>query len=121
MTLSHKQASVATAQAHLGDEVSRETGSGAIAYTLLAAGNIRIVGVMLHLSSVGGNENFTMSIDSAAGEAYDTVLLSQDMHNLTDLNSTDGFIIPSGDTLSITFANTGAATYGLTVLYADGR
>ena len=121
MTLSHKQASVANAQAQLGDEVSRETGSGAIAYTLLAGSNIRVIGVMLHLSSVGGNEDFTMSIDSAAGEAYDTVLLSQDMHNLTDLNSTDGFIIPSGDTLKINFANSGAATYGLTVLYADGR
>ena len=121
MSLTNKQANVANAQTQLGDEVSRETGSGAITYTLLAESNIRIIGVMLHLSAVGGNENFVMSIDSAAGEAYDTVLLSQDMHNLTDLNSTDGFIIPKGDTLSITFANTGAATYGLTVLYADGR
>jgi len=121
MSLTNKQANVANAQAQLGDEVSRETGSGAIAYTLLAESNIRIIGVMLHLSDAGGNEDFVMSIDSAAGEAYDTVLLSQDMHNLTDLNSTDGFIVPQGDTLSITFANTGAATYGLTVLYADGR
>ena len=121
MSLTNKQANVANAQVNLGDEISRETGSGAIAYSLLASSNIRIVGIMLHLSTVGGNENFTVSIDSAAGSAYDTVLMSQDMHNLTDLNSTDGFIIPQGDTLSITFANTGAATYGLTVLYADGR
>ena len=121
MSLTNKQANVASAQTQLGDEVSRETGSGAIAYTLLAGRNIRVLGVMLHLSSTGVNEDFTMSIDSAAGEAYDTVLFSQDMNHLTDLYLTDGFIIPQGDSLSITFANTGAATYGLTVLYADGR
>ena len=37
MSLTNKQANVANAQTQLGDEVSRATGSGAIAYTLLGS------------------------------------------------------------------------------------
>lgn len=121
MSLTNKQANVANAQAQLGDEILRETGTGAIAVTVEALSNIRVIGIMLHLGTAGGAENLIVSIDSGAGAAYDTVLVSQSMDGLTDINITDGLIIPKGDTLNIAFANTAAATYGLTVLYADGR
>jgi len=121
MSLTNKQANVANAQVNLGDEIARETGSGAIAYSLLANSNLRVIGVMLHLDAEGSSEALEAKIDSAAGAAYDTVLISQDMNGVSDVNITDGFIIPQGDSLSITFANSGSATYGLTVLYADGR
>ena len=121
MSLTNKQANVANAQVNLGDEIARETGSGAIAYSLLAESNIRIVGILLHLDAAASAEPLEVKLDSAAGAAYDTVLISQDMDGVSDINITDGLIIPQGDSLSITFANTGSATYGLTVLYADGR
>lgn len=121
MSLTSKQANVANAQVNLGDEILRETGTGAVAVTIEAMSNIRVIGIMLHLGTAGGAENLIVSIDSGAGAAYDTVLVSQSMDGLTDINITDGLIIPKGDTLNIAFANTAAATYGLTVLYADGR
>ena len=112
MSLTNKQANVANAQAQLGDEILRETGTGAIALDIEATSNIRVIGIMLHLGTAGGAEDLIVSIDSGAGAAYDTVLVSQSM---------DGLIIPQGDTLNVAFANTAAATYGITVLYADGR
>ena len=121
MSLTNKQANVANAQAQLGDEVLRETGTGAIAVSIEAQTNIRVIGVMLHLSTAGSDEPLEVKVDSAAGAAYDTLLVSQSMDGLTDINITDAQLIPKGDSLSITFANTSSATYGLTVLYADGR
>ncbi len=120
MSLTSKQANQAVAAVSIGDEVHRATGSGAISETITIDRPTMIIGVQLHLDAAGQAENFSVALDSAAGDAYDTILLSQDMDGVSDLNSTDAIPVAKGDNIVITFANTGAATYGLTLHYANG-
>lgn len=115
---SHKQASVRLAEAEIGDEVLRATGAGAIAQTIDFDRPGKVMQVELHLSAASAAEDFSISVDSAAGTEYDTVLFSQDLDGLTDISVTDSFLIAEGDSLSIAFPNTNAATFGLVVHYA---
>lgn len=121
MGLTNKTANVAAAKVQLGDDILRETGTGAVGASITASSNMRVLAVMLHLSGPATvSESLSAEINSASGVPYNQVLFSQDVNGLSDVTMTDAFIIPQGDTLEIGFANSDALTYGLTVLYTDG-
>ena len=97
----------------------RATGSGAIAETLTVNETIAIKAIYLHLSATGTTvENLTVNIDSDAGTAYDTNLLTVAMAPVQNIVDTTERIIPSGDDIDIAYANTSARTWGLTIQYA---
>jgi len=94
----------------------RATGSAAIATSLTCTDPAELICVKLNLSAAGGAaENFTITCNSAAGAAYDTVLFSQDMTTVTDLLWVPDQPIPitSGDVLDFAYNNGNTRTYGL--------
>ena len=95
------------------------TGAVAIASTLAPAVPFRLLGIRIHLSAAGGAGNFTVQMDASAGAAYDTVLFTQDMTSVVDLewqpDSPMEFAI--GDELDFAWANASTRTYGMTIIY----
>jgi hypothetical protein len=120
-------------RANFKQEYSREikvvaTGGGAMSETLTpidpVACDFRLCQVELHLDGAATtSENFTITLDSGNGAAYDVVLHSVDISGEDDtanviLVANDfaaGF--KAGDTIDFAFANTEANTWGLTVTY----
>jgi len=96
---------------------SETTGSAAIATTITPGRASAIDSMMLHLSAVGGAGNLTVTIDSGAGSAYDTVILTQDMTLVIDLfwQPDRPIELSSGDKIVVAWANAGGKTYGLTI------
>lgn len=75
----------------------------------------------LHLSAAPTTAgNFVVTLDSANGAAYDTVLYSLDLASssvtdlLLDKSDIDTPLMP-GDAIRVTYANADARTYGLQV------
>ena len=98
----------------------RATGAAAIASSLTPTGPIVLDSVKLHLSAAGGAaENFTVTINSITGAAYDTVLFSQDMNTVTDLLWQPDRPIPivNSDVIDFAYNNANTRTYGLEVIY----
>lgn len=98
------------------------TGAGAINTTTAVAAEFRLVQVTCHFSAAPTtSENFVIKLDSSLGAAYDTTLFTQNpsLSAATDLvfipdDSLDFFV---GDEIVVTFTNTDARTYGLTIYY----
>ncbi len=88
-------------------------------FTEHGSSEVRVAEVRLHLSAAGGAGNFTITIDSAAGVEYDSILNTQDMTAAQDeiyapdnpprLRAVDG--------LRMEWANAGAKVWGLEVIY----
>lgn len=59
----------------------------------------------------------TISLDAAAGTAYDTVIFTQDMTLVTDLyfQPEQQINLKPNDGIKISWANAGGKTYGLEV------
>jgi hypothetical protein len=99
--------------------VTNATGAVALATTLAPARDFRLSEIRIHLSKAGGGGNFTATVDSATGAAYDINLITQDMTIVTDLiwqpeHPIQFFV---GDEIDFAWANAGAATYGMTVIW----
>jgi len=98
----------------------RKTGAAAMAESLTPTGPMSVVSVKLHLSAAGGvSENFTITTNSVAAAAYDTLLFSQDMNTATDVLWVPEQPIPitNNDVLDFAYANTNTRTWGLEVTY----
>jgi len=98
----------------------RATGNTAIDESLAPAGSIVLDSVKLHLSAVGGAvEDFTVTINSATGGAYDVLLFSQAMLAVQDIfwQPDRPIAIVNSDVVDIYFKNANGRTYGLEVLY----
>jgi len=99
---------------------SRETGSGAIAFSLAPTIHFQLNEVRIHLNGAGGAGDLTISLDAQAGAEYDVVLLTQDMTAVVDIIllpvQPHDFVV--GDVLKITWANAGGKTYGLDVVWS---
>lgn len=119
MTLSAKQANQVIASSILGDETYRATGTGAVSETIAVDRNTRILSIQLHLGAAGASGLFSVTLGSAAGTEYDTVLLAQEMNGISDVHITDAFFVAKDDNVILTYPNN-TATFGLTVLYANG-
>lgn len=101
-------------------QTQRATGAAAITSSFtFTSGPVLLDEVRCHLSAAGGAGNMTITINRAAGAAYDLVIATQDMTAVTDYH-----LIPSrpiylfaGDTLDVAWANAGTKTYGLEIFY----
>ena len=105
------------------NKVFRATGAAAIAATFTPTVPVYLVCVKLHLSAAGGAaENFTITINSATGSAYDVELFSQDMTTVKDILWTPDQPIPilNNDPIDFAYNNANTRTYGLEVIYKTG-
>ena len=98
------------------------TGTAAIASTLTPTSDFRLKEVRLHLSAAGGAVgvvNFTITLDSALGAAYDVVLKTVDMTAVVDYHWQPELPLEfvNGDALVFAYANGSSRTYGLEVIY----
>jgi hypothetical protein len=97
----------------------RATGVAAIAKTLKTDRPFQLTEVRLHLSGVGGATNFTATVDSNAGSAYDLLLFKEDMTLVIDLvwQPDEPIHFCAGDEIDFAFANGNNRTYGLEIKY----
>lgn len=94
--------------------------SGAIAVSLTVARVAQITSVTLNLDAAPTtSENFTITLNSVAGAAYDTLLYSLDLStgSTTDVlwMPDQPFWIQPGDAIDVAYANTDANTYGVLI------
>jgi len=102
--------------------VVTETAAIAMNKTTAIGAEFKLLKVTCHFSAAPTtSENFTLTLDSVAGAAYDTVLYS---FNPSLSAATDIVFLPdgdmkfkTGDELVATFTNTDACTYGLSIYY----
>jgi len=99
---------------------SRATGAAAIAFTLAPNIGFSLKEIRIHLSAAGGAGDLTATINSAAGPAYDVVLINQDMTAVTDiiLQPAQPHEFEAGDELLIAWANANTRTYGIEVVWS---
>lgn len=99
------------------------TGSAAIADTFDPDVSFVMLEWRLHLNAVGGNppSNVTLDLNSIAGAAYDINLLTAAMATVTDLCSMSEVRFKRGDQLLTVYDNPNAATWGLTIIYREGK
>jgi hypothetical protein len=98
---------------------TRATGAGPMAESLTPTQPLLLICVKLHLDIAGGtSENFTVTINSESGAAYDTLLFSQDMETVTDILWIPEQPIPilNYDVLDFAYANTNNRTWGLEII-----
>lgn len=76
-------------------------------------------GFELHMSGAGTSvENLTITKDALAGPAFDTLILTQAMAavtNLEDIHLDDPRPMKAGDVIKFAYANSSSVTWGLTI------
>ena len=99
---------------------STATGAAAINTTVSPGRPFALESVSVHLNGAGGAGNLTVTVDAAAGAAYDVVLKTIDMTSLTDWvwQPERPVELAKDDKIVIAWANAGAKTYGLTVRWS---
>ena len=99
--------------------VQRATGALAVDMTIAPGVAWQLESIRIHLSAGGAATDLTATVDAGAGAAYDVVLVTQDMDNVTDYVYQPDRPIPLGpnDELVIAYNNGGGATYGIEVYY----
>jgi len=100
----------------------RATGAGVIAESVSVGYPFVLDSVKIHLSAFGGAVgavDFTITINSVTGAAYDTLIYTQDMTAVKDIlwQPDRPITIANSDVLDIAYANGSNLTYGLEVLY----
>ena len=111
------------------DEIAKATGVGtALLESLDLEKDCIVREIRLHLSAAATQEDFTTTLDSGDGVAYDVNLFTWDMSADADGNAgvvTDlvwrpesDVLIDKLDKLTIAWVNTDAVTWGLTVIYS---
>jgi len=94
--------------------------TGAFASTLAPGVPFAIHEIRLHLSNTGAAENFTATLDSAAGAIYDAVIYSAATTGISDLNhhpSMPFFVAAATDEVDFALANTSNRVVGLEVVW----
>lgn len=94
------------------------TGAAALAATLAPNADFAIHEIRLHLSGNGAAESLTATLDSSLGAAFDAVLLSTTVENLTDIVSVQNRYFRKGDEIDFALTNSGTLTYGLEVIWS---
>jgi len=97
----------------------RVTGTGNIAVTVDPGKAFALLEVRLHLGAAGGANSFTVSVDSAEGSAYDTLLKTQDMSSATDVAfiPTRPHVFTNGDKIACAWTNASSILWGLEVIW----
>ena len=99
--------------------VNTSTGSSAILTTVSPGADFALESISLHLSAAGGAGNLTVTIDAAAGAAYDVALPTQDMTSIANLfwQPERPIELSKDDKVVVAWANASGRTYGLIVRY----
>lgn len=96
------------------------SGSGVLSYTLDPESTFQFEEVRLHLDAAGGAGDFTVTLQSRLGSAYNTVFNTQDMSSATDehYQPTRPLQFEKGDKLLLAWANANSRQWGLEVGFA---
>ncbi|MBU4577089.1 MAG: hypothetical protein KJ576_20915 [Proteobacteria bacterium] len=109
----------------LAKELTRYTGDGALAEVYAPDKDQVIVAVLVHLPSIGGASagDVVVQLDDVEGAPFDTVLYTKTMDAAADAVylPTRPLPLPKGSKLNISFDNTNALVYGVTVWAQDYR
>lgn len=110
----------------IGEAVIDTPGGSETGTVILAPGeDFQMLEARLHLSDTGAAENYTITLDSEHGSAFDVVLATHAMSGETDVNDVWGIDEPryfnSGDALIFAHTNTNARTFGLEIKYQVRR
>jgi len=100
--------------------ITRATGSAGLSTTLSPAIGFELIDVRIHVGvAPTTSENFTITLDSDTGTAYDTLIYSYDMKTVTDILWTPEETVKfdAGDSLDFAWTNTDTKTYGLEIRY----
>lgn len=99
--------------------VKNFTGAAVMADSITIDESFQLKEIRIHLSAVGAGGNFTATVDSAAGAAYDLNIATQDMTSVVDyiFQPNTPMQFEKGDKINFAWANAGGKTYGLTVVY----
>jgi hypothetical protein len=95
-----------------------ETGAAAIAASMTAIKASRLVSVTLHIVvTPSTTEDYIITLNLAAGSAYDTNLLTLDLVGVTDNVFTvdEEIYLEPGDGIDVTYTNTDTRTYGVQI------
>jgi hypothetical protein len=96
------------------------SGSAALAETVVLNTPFDFIGFELHCSGAGTTDDLAVTVDAAAGSAWDTVLYDESMNGRTNvfrnwpLNETP--MLVRGDELDFAWDNSGSLTWGLKVV-----
>jgi hypothetical protein len=100
------------------------TGAAAIAYSTaneISQAGVHLKEIRIGLSAAGGAGNLTVTINSALGAVYDTVVDTTDMTTVTDYYykppEDSKLLLFPGDTIDVAWANGSTRTYGLEAVY----
>ncbi len=93
-----------------------------VAEVFTPTGPCEVLEIRIHLSAAGDANNLTITIDSASGAVYDTVIETVAMAATQDFHRTgddDKFILALGDALNIAWANAGqpASTVSIEIIW----
>lgn len=99
---------------------STATGSGALSETISYPQAFELEEIRIKVGVAPTTaENLTITIDAAAGAAYDVVLAAIPMAGVTSYrwaDDTPSLLVP-GDKIVIAWANTDTRTWGITYIY----
>lgn len=99
---------------------STATGSGALSETISYPQAFQLEEVRIKVGSAPTTvENLTITIDSSAGAAYDTLLAAIPMAGVTSYVwiPDKAALCVAGDNIVIAWANTDSRTWGITYIY----
>jgi hypothetical protein len=117
-----KQSMQTLAHAAVGGDSSKSSGVGtAINAVVDPNGGAKVVCVKVHFNTaVTTSEELTIhSEDLDEGSTHSFVYFTQNAQSLTDIVFTDPIFLHRTERLVVSFANTDAVTWGLTVLYGE--
>jgi len=101
-------------------EFQEHTGATTLATALAPGIPFRLLRIDLHLNAAATQETFTAKVDAGrVANVYDTLLISQAMSGITDVNKTfgKGFEFQDDDEIDCDWTNTDTKTYGLTYVW----
>ncbi len=98
------------------------TGSVSVAIAVTPLYNFRLLSTTAHFGAAPSSSgDFTLTLDSGTGTAYDTLLFKHDPKDggITDMIKTfgEGYEFASGDHIDIVYANPNSVSYGIRTTY----
>lgn len=102
--------------------VTNATGAAAINKTTAIGNNFRLCNVTVHFNTAPTtSEALKVTLDSAKGAAYDTVLYTINpgaVGSVTDISfaPTNDFVCEAGDEIVVAYPNTDTKTYGVRIV-----
>ena len=119
--VNHKQSVQALAAATLGEKTERQTGSGALSFTLQVESRTKILSLRLGTTSVPvTSANLILSVQNPnLGSEFSCTVLTTDMDGATSVFYNEPMFLEPGDVFRAEWTNADSVNWGLAVVYAD--